>query len=186
MLLTFQMIHVGMTVYHDGEASVITEIQDVHNIRSIPEGKHCDGATGKGINLLCLVPGCELYRPLFSTKEESLRWEAKTKDMAVAESYSIQNGCWNCKKCFIKSEYDEEYEHYCNVNEDRPLCDSVAMGELQLPSMAEIPQNIPSHIMMSLYREKQRQYDAQVELWDAWSKTHTVNHSGMCHKWEHK
>jgi hypothetical protein len=82
-------------------------------------------------------------------------------------NYRRPNGCWNCKSCFIKDDYDDAPEYYCTLGAPpRPLCGSISMDESihSLPTDAEV----------------RAAYDA----WDAWRSGRGTDWSGTCDDWE--
>jgi len=76
--------------------------------------------------------------------------------------YIEQIGCHICKHCFVVGHYDSGPEYYCNLDNDRPKCGSVAMG-----------------------KSEKFDYDAgDYEKWSEWAKTNAVEPWGICKKWE--
>jgi hypothetical protein len=73
--------------------------------------------------------------------------------------YIEQNGCHNCKNCFIKTDYDSESEFYCNISKDRPKCGSVGMNE-----------------RFNFRKSKINEYDT----WNNWQENHRVEPWGIC------
>jgi hypothetical protein len=85
----------------------------------------------------------------------------------IPNTYRRQNGCYNCEKCFIKSEYDDENLYYCTMNAPkRPPCMSVLMDEYE----------------SSLKDEKK--FHDMYEEWEVWVKDRNVSAWGICDSWE--
>jgi hypothetical protein len=83
----------------------------------------------------------------------------------IPESYRRQDGCYNCGKCFIKSEYDDENLYYCTMNAPkRPPCLSVAMSESSFDYGSD--------------------FHNMYEAWEAWAKDRDVSAWGICNSWE--
>lgn len=82
------------------------------------------------------------------------------------KNYRVQNGCWNCKLCFIMREYDEGPILFCEKDAPpRPKCGSVIMGE-----------NFN-------YRDNEA-WEEGCNKWDTWSEGRNVEESGICDNWE--
>ncbi len=77
--------------------------------------------------------------------------------------YIVQNGCHNCKNCFVFSDWDSILEYYCNHDNNRPKCGSVALGEN--------------------FDWKRKDMD-EYKAWDKWSKKNQVSPCGICNKFE--
>lgn len=85
-------------------------------------------------------------------------------------TYKTQNGCYNCKKCFRKMEWDEPDYYFCTLNaKTRPRCGSVFMEE----DFGGI-----SHTH-SKFRKAYK-------TWMKWSDKNEVEAWGICDKWERK
>jgi hypothetical protein len=74
--------------------------------------------------------------------------------------YTEQDGCHNCKNCFMYQEHDESEEYYCNINNDRPKCGSVFLGES--------------------FDGTRDEYDA----WGEWGNNNKVKPWGICNKFD--
>ncbi len=72
--------------------------------------------------------------------------------------YIEQKGCYCCKWVFIREDYDEPNEYYCNSHDSgpRPLC-------------------------LSVYGEE---WDRLCDAWNKWSTKYSVAPWGICNKWE--
>ena len=78
------------------------------------------------------------------------------------KDYCEQDGCWNCKICFVKVDHDMDTAYYCTKDAPkRPLCLSVAMNEYKIADDYD-------------------DYDA----WEEWSKDKTVEPWGKCSDWD--
>lgn len=85
------------------------------------------------------------------------------------KGYKVQDGCYNCKHCFVMREHDAEKEFYCHIDgSERPPCGSVAMDEWH----------------HTLYQRDQK-YEA-IHKWDEWAKQHKVDGCGKCDDWERR
>lgn len=81
------------------------------------------------------------------------------------KNYKVQDGCWNCKTVFRKSDYDEADQYFCNVNNSkRPLCLSCSMKN-----------ELPAHDI--IYSDLWYKLS---DLWGCWSKKHEVKEYGKC------
>ena len=83
----------------------------------------------------------------------------------IMKNYKKINTCLNCKFVFKLDEYDEESLLFCNINNDRPVCNSVYMKEKW---------NIDDSVSFS----------NQMKIWNMWSKLHEVNYNGICDLYE--
>lgn len=79
----------------------------------------------------------------------------------------IAKCCCSCKHVFEKTDYEESGDYYCNVDDDRPLCGSVCLGE----SLFDRPYN-------------EAEQDALTDMWDEWAKDHRVQPYQVCAKHE--
>ena len=83
------------------------------------------------------------------------------------ENYRIQNGCYNCKRIFLKYEFDSRDYFYCTKDAPkRPLCMSVGMDEA--------PDTGNSRWLKAFNK------------WDKWSKDREVESYGICDNWKIK
>ena len=86
----------------------------------------------------------------------------------IPESYKKQTGCYNCKFCFIHTEYDEDSRYYCHIDKSsRPICGSVHMDE-------HFHTKSQDDITTSMMYDK----------WDNWCKDREVRAWGVCDKHE--
>lgn len=89
------------------------------------------------------------------------------------KSYHEQNCCGNCQYVFIKSEYDEFNEFYCNYdNISRPLCGSVGMREDYYNEL----------INKGIDINNLEEYEKLIMKWVTWKKDKEVSESGICDK----
>ncbi len=80
--------------------------------------------------------------------------------------YEVQDGCWNCRYVFVRTEYDESDEYYCaRGREKRPKCGSMKMGE-----------------QFSSVENKDARGSARE--WDRWSSGRSVAPAGKCDRWK--
>lgn len=87
------------------------------------------------------------------------------------KSYKIQDGCHNCKHCFVMSEYDDANTYYCTLNAPpRPLCGSTAMRE-------DFKWDT-----ISSAKNKGKRY----EDWEEWEAGRRVKREGICDKHQPK
>jgi hypothetical protein len=71
------------------------------------------------------------------------------------------DSCASCKKVFVKIEYDDYLEYFCNKEHDRPLCGSVFLCEQHRSPSDE-------------------EFNAQYDQWEQWAEDHKVNENGIC------
>lgn len=84
------------------------------------------------------------------------------------KSYKIQDGCHNCRHCFIKSDYDSEDEYFCEFNKKRPIpCGSCKMREC-----------------FEWGSEHDNIYWQQLNEWEKYEKDECVVQSGICDYYE--
>ena len=187
MLLSYLHLHVGLTIYHDGESHVVLEHGDIHNVRVTPAG--CASLTREHPtpDFLCMLPGCSLYRPVFDTASESLDYMGVGGSQELDASYVEQNGCWNCRHNFCYHEFDEAVGHYCNEADpaSRPPCDSVAMGEIPTTQFNYDEAKTPEE-NEDAHDAEEAAYDAKAVVWRAWAGKHAVGPQGICGKWAHE
>lgn len=69
--------------------------------------------------------------------------------------YQNQDACENCRYVWRYVDFDGAGDWYCNVEENRPLCGSVELGESGIN-------------------------DAEINAWVEWANTHFVQPSGIC------
>ena len=82
------------------------------------------------------------------------------------QGYREQNGCHNCKKCFVKFEYAAGPEYFCTKDApQRPPC---ACNE----TFGDVTAN-----------EYERLWDAAYEAWENWSKDRERKAWGICEDW---
>ena len=78
------------------------------------------------------------------------------------KNYRDQKACENCIYVFKKTDYDDETEFFCHIdNSDRPLCGSVGMGEHSKGSYKKIR-----------------------DEWEIWAEQREVHQHGICDDWE--
>jgi len=81
----------------------------------------------------------------------------------IPDGYVLQDGCWNCVHCFIKTEHDQGASLYCGYGAPaRPQCQSVAMGECDAADS----------------------FESRYERWERWSKNREVYPFAKCNKHE--
>lgn len=91
----------------------------------------------------------------------------QTQEDKNNSTYRNQNGCHNCNCCFIKEEYENENEYYCNINKSkRPICGSIYMKE----SFSK------KHANKNLFNKR-------YQKWEKWTKGKKVNPWGICDEW---
>ena len=80
-------------------------------------------------------------------------------------NYRSQNGCWDCKHCFTKQDYNSCDEHFCTYKaEPRPICGSSITREgWKLSDFDE--------------------FEKQMYKWDEWCEGKCVTKIGICDKW---
>ena len=76
--------------------------------------------------------------------------------------YHIQDGCHNCSHAFLKEEYDQQDEYYCEEGSSvRPICGSVLMGEV-----------------FDAFS-----FNKDWAVWNLWKKDKKVESWGKCSAW---
>lgn len=79
-------------------------------------------------------------------------------------NYKNQDGCYNCKFCFIFEEYNEGFSYYCNADgSERPLCGSVYMREGFLA-----------------HTQNREEWKNLRDKWITWAKNREVKPCGIC------
>jgi hypothetical protein len=71
-------------------------------------------------------------------------------------NYRGQLACENCKHAWRYIEHDGAGDWFCDANNDRPLCGSVALDEV---------------------------WGFKLGVWMAWASNHFVQPSGICDSW---
>ena len=80
------------------------------------------------------------------------------------KNYWVVDSCLNCHHVFVKSEYEEGHEYFCNKNKDRPKrCGSVCMHEC----------------FMDLDNDLEWDREAEKD-WNQWAYEHRVASNGRC------
>jgi hypothetical protein len=117
----------------------------------------------------------------------------------IPNSYALQNGCYNCKYCFCKSEYDEGNEYFCTIySKNRPYCGSVIMEEMyelhpkvqkfkeEDKRFAILHYGNTSNDYINCYKEwntlSKNAYITLMNKWENWSKNRKVASFGICNK----
>ena len=106
------------------------------------------------------------------------------------KNYKIQNGCHNCKNCFILTECDSNDEYYCTKDApSRPRCGSSHLDE----TFDEFKEKVILQKGLELNREltidehvklNTEVYIHHSDILDNWSKDRKVENSGICDNWE--
>lgn len=92
-----------------------------------------------------------------------------------SNSYRVQDGCWNCKKVFVRSEYDEEREYFCHVDKsERPPCGSVAMEECYCYSPGG------EYTFKKYDRLEKKSRRRFYRRWEEWAGPRHVKKFGIC------
>ena len=89
-------------------------------------------------------------------------------------NWKKQDGCHNCKKKFVMYDYDGGGEIFCNKNNDRPLCGSVALKESFLDK-------IKQYLGTNKYNAE---YSRLSKKWDDWGRDHWTMESSVCDDWQ--
>jgi len=89
------------------------------------------------------------------------------------QTYFVLNSCANCKHVFIFKEYDCGDTYYCNIENDRPLCGSVALNE-----------NFAGNAFGT--KDDEKIYYKSMKKWDKWEEKHKVEACGKCDYWNHE
>ena len=107
-------------------------------------------------------------------------------------SYTITNGCHDCKHCFVLAEIDCETVFYCTYDAPiRPLCQNFASQLMQpdqwLKEAGREDESKDIALWGSDYLEYKRavtkpMYDA----WEEWSHGRQVKPWGCCDNWEQR
>jgi hypothetical protein len=84
----------------------------------------------------------------------------------MKNNYKEQNGCHNCKRCFIFEEYDEDYKYFCTLNAPpRPKCGSTFMSSMRSEEKWS--------------KDKETRYKERA-TWEEWQEGKEVKAWGIC------
>jgi len=106
------------------------------------------------------------------------------------KNYKVQNGCHNCRYCFILTEYDMNDEYYCTKDAPpRPKSGSSHLDEnfdefkdAAIHEKERIEQReLTIEELCKINLETYIQHD---DIWRSWGKERKVSHSGICDNWE--
>jgi len=92
----------------------------------------------------------------------------------IPKTYKINNGCWNCKKVFIYTNYEEDIIYYCTFDgKKRPLSDSFTLNE----SISNYLKKQKIYINTETYYNK---FHKLIQKWYKWADSHKVESYGIC------
>ncbi len=92
------------------------------------------------------------------------------------EDYKRQNGCWNCSKCFLYTEYpmEQDDEYFCTED-----CTELPFTDEERDSVFDLPSDREKGIgERNKLWHKLREYN-----WD-WRQEHQVQPYGICEYWD--
>jgi len=85
-----------------------------------------------------------------------------------------QDGCHNCKHCYVWTDYDDGSYYFCDVEGDRPVCPSIKMGEATIPDFVDD------------FDAFEAAMEVISDTWDDWEPGHERDPWQICDKWEAK
>lgn len=104
------------------------------------------------------------------------------------KTYKKQHSCQDCGHVFRMYEYEGASQFFCHFDLlKRPLCGSVAMGEV-FPERAPFKKNKEYSEMSAEeraheYELNHRSWARYERKWEAWSEPRAVDACGICDKW---
>jgi len=104
------------------------------------------------------------------------------------DNYHVQNGCYNCKKCFIQMEYDDHDQYFCHLDgSKRPKCGSVLMDEDFWGSLTkDISDDDSKEVQDAKFKKAEAECSVIWDEWEAWIVGRSVRAWGICDEWEMK
>jgi hypothetical protein len=101
----------------------------------------------------------------------------------LPDGYREQNGCHNCGHVFRQRQYDEGDTYFCNIENNRPPCGSMAMGgEHDAFDAVQACFSAENWATQEDVETARANYRKSIEAWDGWSIPREVSSHGICPK----